>query len=68
MSVSCEIFDYFSVKVHIVTLCVLLATPSYTPPQANFDGERVEGVVPSSIPPPKKGNKGKPAEEIYLSF
>ncbi|KAA0722888.1 Fanconi anemia group D2 protein [Triplophysa tibetana] len=34
------------------------ATPSYTPPQANFDGDRVEGVVPSSsIPPPKKGNK-----------
>ncbi|XP_057186897.1 Fanconi anemia group D2 protein isoform X2 [Triplophysa rosa] len=34
------------------------ATPGYTPPQANFDGDRVEGVVPSSsIPPPKKGNK-----------
>lgn len=34
------------------------ATPGYTPPQANFDGDCVEGAVPSSsIPPPKKGNK-----------
>lgn len=65
MSVLCKIFIHFSVDVYTVSMCVLLATPGYTPPQANFDGDRVEGVIPSpSIPPPKKGNKGKPAEEI----
>lgn len=42
----------------------MLATPGYTPPQANFDGE-TEGMIPSSlIAPPKKGKKGKAAGEI----
>nr|XP_055029722.1 Fanconi anemia group D2 protein isoform X2 [Misgurnus anguillicaudatus] len=35
----------------------LAATPGYVPPQANFDGDRVEGIVPSSIAPPKKVKK-----------
>ncbi|RXN03852.1 Fanconi anemia group D2 [Labeo rohita] len=36
----------------------LLATPGYTPPQANFDGESAEGMIPSaSIALPKKGKK-----------
>uniref|UniRef100_A0A673HY13 Fanconi anemia group D2 protein-like n=1 Tax=Sinocyclocheilus rhinocerous TaxID=307959 RepID=A0A673HY13_9TELE len=34
----------------------LAATPGYTPPQANFDGESAEGMIPSSsIALPKKG-------------
>ncbi|XP_077054270.1 Fanconi anemia group D2 protein isoform X2 [Siphateles boraxobius] len=36
----------------------LAATPGYTPPQANFDGETPEGMIPSSlIAPLKKGKK-----------
>lgn len=43
----------------------MLATPGYTPPQANFDGESAEGMIPSaSIALPKKGKKGKAAGEI----
>uniref|UniRef100_A0A8C1GL33 FA complementation group D2 n=1 Tax=Cyprinus carpio TaxID=7962 RepID=A0A8C1GL33_CYPCA len=36
----------------------LAATPGYTPPQANFDGESAEGMIPSSSSAlPKKGKK-----------
>uniref|UniRef100_A0A673IIT1 Fanconi anemia group D2 protein-like n=1 Tax=Sinocyclocheilus rhinocerous TaxID=307959 RepID=A0A673IIT1_9TELE len=43
----------------------LAATPGYTPPQANFDGESAEGMIPSSSSAlPKKGKKGKSAGEI----
>uniref|UniRef100_A0A672LRP3 Fanconi anemia group D2 protein-like n=1 Tax=Sinocyclocheilus grahami TaxID=75366 RepID=A0A672LRP3_SINGR len=36
----------------------LAATPGYTPPQANFDGESAEGMIPSSsMALPKKGKK-----------
>ncbi|XP_043096952.1 Fanconi anemia group D2 protein isoform X2 [Puntigrus tetrazona] len=36
----------------------LAATPGYTPPQANFDGESAEGMMPSSSSAlPKKGKK-----------
>lgn len=46
-------------KVNIVLLYTVLATPGYTPPQANFDGESAEAMIPSSsIAPPKKGKKG----------
>uniref|UniRef100_A0A673HUZ6 Fanconi anemia group D2 protein-like n=1 Tax=Sinocyclocheilus rhinocerous TaxID=307959 RepID=A0A673HUZ6_9TELE len=42
----------------------LAATPGYTPPQANFDGESAEGMIPSSsIALPKKG---KDAGEISI--
>uniref|UniRef100_A0A671Q8N1 FA complementation group D2 n=1 Tax=Sinocyclocheilus anshuiensis TaxID=1608454 RepID=A0A671Q8N1_9TELE len=45
----------------------LAATPGYTPPQANFDGESAEGMIPSSsIALPKKGKKGKDAGEISI--
>lgn len=47
----------------------MLATPGYTPPQANFDGESAEGMIPSSsIAPPKKGKKGEAAGEITKLF
>lgn len=56
-------------KFYIVLLYTVLATPGYTPPQANFDGESAEGMIPSSsIAPPKKGKKGKAAGEIAKLF
>uniref|UniRef100_A0A672Q6L9 Fanconi anemia group D2 protein-like n=1 Tax=Sinocyclocheilus grahami TaxID=75366 RepID=A0A672Q6L9_SINGR len=43
----------------------LAATPGYTPPQANFDGESAEGMIPSSSSAlPKKGKKGKSVGDI----
>lgn len=45
----------------------MLATPGYTPPQANFDGESAERMIPSSSTAlPKKGKKGKNAGEISI--
>ncbi|XP_051568967.1 Fanconi anemia group D2 protein isoform X1 [Myxocyprinus asiaticus] len=41
----------------LLQMC-LTATPGYIPPQANFDGESAEGMMPSSsIAPPKKAKK-----------